>query len=122
MAGIKDDKLARAYRKMHAVGITTDSLATELLTARTYVSRVVGGYERRGKTWQRIQRILAERCPEALELLDAMDVASKPVQPTSARSAHRPPAPIVPFEGAPKNHQAASTVRRFTEWRQTAHA
>jgi DNA-binding transcriptional regulator LsrR (DeoR family) len=122
MARLKDAHLAQAYRIMHARGITTDTLADELVTARTYVSRVIGGYERRGAVWVRIQRILAERAPEALEELLAMDVSALPVQQTAVRM-RREPAPVVPFAGQPKNHQAAPTMRRFNQWRQErAHA
>lgn len=85
MSGRRDANLCAAYRLMHFRRVTTISIAEAICSRRTYVSRVLVGYERRGPTWRRIRaHLLAHGLAEAVALLEA--VPEREPQRTALRS------------------------------------
>jgi hypothetical protein len=150
MSGLKETPLARAYRLMHARGVTTTTLAEAIGTSRAYVSRVLTGHERYGRTWERVRALLT---PDEVALLDSMALPPKPERtwtPKNCRPGHvgypgeqgereasftrnEPPreSPRPVPDKTPEAHSPADfpdgrrsadpTVRSFTTWR-TRHA
>lgn len=66
---LSDPRLREAYRRLHARGETTTTLAEKLGTSRAYVSRMLAGEQRAGKRWEDLRAVLE---PRELELLEAV--------------------------------------------------
>lgn len=82
MSGIRDMNLTKAYASMHARGVTTATIAERVMTSRSYVSRVLAGYERRGAVWKRVRR---ELIPAEIELLEAVPEKEPPAYARALR-------------------------------------
>ncbi len=63
--------LRDASRLMRLRGISQATIAAEVKTGRAYVSRVLCGYERAGRTWERIRAVLPA---DIVALLEAVPV------------------------------------------------
>jgi hypothetical protein len=66
LSGIKDEHVARFYRKLHFRGETADTLAAEIVSGRSHVTEVLNGTTDSPRTRRRLARLLE---PEELELL-----------------------------------------------------
>lgn len=124
MAGLQDMHLARVYRSLHARGLTTTTIADQLGTSRAYVSRVLSGYERYGRTWERIRSVLTA---EEIALLEAMPLPDKPsrawagLRRRSRTVRARRPRPEGVSAPAAASHAAPMTLTRptcrdFEQW------
>jgi hypothetical protein len=67
MSGIKSNEMTLFYRKLHARGMCTTTLAERVGRARGTVTRVLLGIRRRGPVWNRIAEQLT---PDEIALLD----------------------------------------------------
>jgi hypothetical protein len=114
MSLFKDDNLREAYRLMHLRGITTDSLAAEVKTSRTFVSRVLCNYERHGGTWERIKAELIKLdCADVVALLDRVPVRQRSA--THFRRAVRPSDSVFPAAVATTSDKSTSVDLGLTE-------
>ncbi len=67
MSGLKPFEIDLFYRRLHARGEDTSTLAAKVGVTRSALSRVLNGARRRGPIWRRVAPLLT---PEEIALLD----------------------------------------------------